>query len=99
MEDIFKAGADGLNFEYLVDLEKLVERHGDKILIGNINSGVVGHGSTREIEEATRRCVEIGSRAPRFVANIGGGITHDMTPAALETYLGVRKALCRSLRK
>ncbi len=99
VEDIFKAGADGLNFEYLVDLEKLVERHGDKILIGNINSGVVGHGSTREIEEATRRCVEIGSRAPRFVANIGGGITHDMTPAALETYLGVRKALCRSLRK
>jgi hypothetical protein len=99
VEDIFAAGADGLNFEYLVDLRMLVEKHPDKILIGNINSAVVGQGKVDAIERATRACLEIGARAPRFVLNIGGGITHDMTPAALEAYLRVRKALCRSVRQ
>ncbi len=51
VDDIFAAGADGLNFEYLVDLERLVERHPDRILIGNINSGTIAHGSAQQIAE------------------------------------------------
>jgi len=98
VDDIFAAGADGLNFEYLVDLRMLVEKHSDKILIGNLNSAVVGQGSVEQIEAATRKCLEIGAHAPRFVVNIGGGITYDMTPASLEAYLRVRKLLCREVR-
>lgn len=99
VDDIFRAGADGLNFEYLVDLRGLVERHPDKILIGNIHSDVIAHRSPEEIAQATRACVEIGARAPRFVVNIGGGITHDMSPQSLEAYLKVRKDLCRRVRE
>lgn len=99
VEDIFNAGADGLNFEYLVDLRMLVEKYSDKILIGNLNSAVVSGGSAERIEAETRKCIEIGAKAPRFVMNIGGGITHDMTPESLDVYLKVRKELCRTVRR
>lgn len=99
VDDIFNAGADGLNFEYLVDLKMLVEKHNDKILIGNINSGTIAHGTPDEILQTTRQCIEIGSHAPRFVVNVGGGITHDISPNAMDTYLHVRKQLCREIRQ
>jgi uroporphyrinogen-III decarboxylase len=98
VDDIFASGADGLNFEYLVDLETLIARHGDKILIGNINSAVISQGSEEQITNVTRQCIAIGAKAPRFVVNLGGGITHDMSPAAIDSYLKVRNGLCRTAR-
>jgi hypothetical protein len=98
IDDIFASGAAGLNFEYLVDLEMLVRRYPDRILIGNINSATVAGGDPQRIEAEVHRCIEVGSRAPRFVVNIGGGITHDMSPASLARYLDVRRRLARSIR-
>ncbi len=98
VDDIFAAGADGLNFEYLVNLEMLVERHPDKILIGNINSATVAQGPPERISEETRRCIEVGKRARRFVVNVGGGLTHDMPVEFLEQYLRLRRELCRTAR-
>lgn len=98
VDDIFAAGADGLNFEYLVSLRDLVERHGDKVLIGNLNSATLAHGPVTRIQEETRSCIEIGKHAPRFVMNVGGGITHDIPIHHLEAYLDVRKRLCREAR-
>jgi hypothetical protein len=98
VDDIFAAGADGLNVEYLVNLAHLVERYGDKILIGNINSATIARGPVEKIEHEVRQCLEIGSRAPRFVANVGGGLTHDMPVKHLEAYLAIRSRLCREIR-
>jgi len=98
VDDIFGAGASGLNFEYLVDLQRLVEKWPDKILIGNINSATVAHGTREQIEAEVTRCMEIGVKSPRFVVNIGGGITHDIAPQNLEIYLNIRKRLARELR-
>jgi hypothetical protein len=97
VDDIFAAGADGLNFEYLVDLERLVRDHPDKLLIGNINSGTIARGPAARIRDEVLRCTEIGRRARRFVLNVGGGLTHDMPVEHLEEYLRVsRPALHRS---
>lgn len=98
VDDIFAAGADGLNFEYLVDLESLVDRYPDKILIGNINSATLARGPKEAIECEVRRCMEVGSRARRFVVNVGGHMTHDMAIEHLECYLNLRKRLARHLR-
>ena len=95
VDDIFSAGADGLNFEYLVDLAPLVEQHGDKILIGNLCSEVIAGGPVARIESEVRRIVDIGRHAPRFVFNVGGGLTHDMPVLHLQAYLDIRKRLCR----
>ncbi|NNM88277.1 MAG: hypothetical protein HKL95_07135 [Phycisphaerae bacterium] len=95
VQDIFAAGADGLNFEYLVDLPLLVRDYPDKILIGNINSATLANGSIPEIHREVTRCMEAGCRAPRFVANIGGGLTHTMSVRNLEAYLALRRKLCR----
>jgi hypothetical protein len=99
VDDIFDAGADGLNFEYLVDLPPLVERHADKILIGNMNSATIARGTKQQIADEVERCLAAGSRAPRFVVNIGGQLTHDVPVDNLEYYLNVRKRLSRAHAK
>ncbi len=98
VDDIFAAGADGLNFEYLVSLERLVRDYPDKILIGNINSATIANGPVAAIEREVRDCLAVGSRARRFVANVGGGLTHNAPIEHLEAYLKLRKQLCRSVR-
>ncbi len=98
IDDIFAAGAEGLNFEYLVDMADIAARYPDKILIGNISSDVIARGNRRQIEKAASSCIEDGKRARRFVVNVGGQLTHDMSIENLETYLEVRKALCRNGR-
>ena len=96
--DIFAAGASGLNFEYSVDLERLVRDYPDKILIGNLNSAVLARGSREAIRRDVENCIAIGSRARRFVFNVGGQITHDMSIENLEYYLSLRRELCRTAR-
>ena len=92
------AGADGLNFEYSVSLERLVSDYPDKILIGNLNSATLARGPLAAIEAETRACLKTGARGRRFVANVGGGLTHDIPLAHLDYYLALRKNLCRTLR-
>lgn len=98
VDDIFGAGADGLNFESTVSLRDLVERHGDKILIGNLNSDTIARGPIDKIEAEVRACIDVGRHAPRFVMNVGGGLTHDMPAEHLEAYLKIRSQLCREAR-
>ena len=97
-DDIFAAGAEGLNIEYSVDLEPLVRNHPDKIFIGNINSATLASDSPSLIEREVRHCIEIGKRAPRFVCNVGGGLVHTIPVQNLEYYLTLRKHLCRQAR-
>ncbi|HTS19542.1 MAG TPA: uroporphyrinogen decarboxylase family protein [Verrucomicrobiae bacterium] len=99
VDDIFAAGADGLNFEYLVGLERLVRAYPDKILIGNINSATIANGPIDAIEREVRQCLEIGSCGRRFVVNVGGGLTHNAPIEHLEAYLASRKQLCRTVRQ
>jgi len=97
LDDIFTAGADGLNFEYMVDLEYLVNNYPNKILIGNMNSHILAAGPLERITDEVHRCLKVGVRAPQFVLNVGGQITHDISTAHLEHYLQVRKQLSREL--
>lgn len=95
VDDIFAAGAEGLNFEYMVDLQYLVDHYADRILIGNMNSHLLAAGPLDAISAEVRRCLEVGSVAPQFVVNVGGQITHDIPVEYLEHYLHVRKQLSR----
>lgn len=96
MDDVFSAGADGFNFEYLVNLETVASNHPDKILIGNLNNATIANGPTQKIEKEVRRCIEIGRDVPGFVVNVGGGLTHQIPVENLNFYLELRKRLCRS---
>jgi hypothetical protein len=98
VDDIFRAGADGLNMEYLVDLGDVARRYPDKILIGNINAAILANGPRSAIEAEVRRCIEAGKTARRFVANVGGQLTHTIPIEHLEWYLNVRRQLCRTAR-
>lgn len=97
VDDIFAAGADGFNFEYLVDMEPMAKRHPDKILIGNLNNATIAAGPFEAIEKEVRRCMDIGKDVPGFVVNVGGGLTHQIPIKNLESYIDLRRRLCRSL--
>ncbi len=98
VDDIFEAGADGLNFEYMVDIDRLTSDWPDRILIGNISSAVLANGTEGQIEAEVSRCMRAGARARRFVVNVGGQITHTIPIANLEHYLRVRRKLAREIR-
>jgi len=94
VDDVFSAGADGFNFEYLVDMESVANKHPDKILIGNFNNAIIAAGPEADIEKEVRRCMDAGRHVPGFVANVGGGLTHQIPVRHLEYYLELRKRLC-----
>ena len=81
----------------MVDLEYLVNNYPNKILIGNMNSHILAAGPLERITDEVHRCLKVGVRAPQFVLNVGGQITHDISTAHLEHYLQVRKQLSREL--
>lgn len=97
VDGIFAAGADGLNFEYMVNLEYLVENYADRILIGNMNSHLLAAGPFDAITSQVQRSLQVGVRAPKYVINVGGQITHDIPVEHLEHYLNIRKQLSRQL--
>jgi hypothetical protein len=99
VDDIFAAGADGLNFEHWVPLEPLVGNYPDKILIGNLSSDILAHGTVEQVIEHTTQAMRTGSRARRFVVNVGGQLTHDIPVKSLMAYLDTRKRLARELRQ
>lgn len=98
VDDIFDAGADGLNFEHWVDLKSLVDRYPDKLLIGNLDSSILARGSLQDIIAHTESTMRIGAEARRFVVNVGGQLTHDIPVDNLKLYLDTRKRLARSVR-
>ena len=95
MDDVFAAGADGFNFEYLVDLETVANRHPDKILVGNFNNATIADGPKDKIREEIGRTIEVGRHVPGYVANVGGGLTHQIPLEHLQYYLGLRSSQCR----
>ncbi|MEX0332688.1 MAG: uroporphyrinogen decarboxylase family protein [Puniceicoccaceae bacterium] len=97
VDDIIAAGADGLNFEYLVDLETLANRHPDKILVGNINNATIAEGPKDKITREVEHCLLVGKEVPGFVVNVGGGLTHQIPIDNLRYYIDLRKKLCHSL--
>jgi uroporphyrinogen-III decarboxylase len=98
IDDVFAAGADGFNFEHLVDLETVANKHPDKILVGNFSNAIIAAGPTAAIEQEVRRCIEVGRSVPGFVANVGGGLTHQIPVDHLKAYLDLRKQLCSPSR-
>lgn len=94
VDDIFAAGADGFNIEYLVDMGDICRQHPDKIIIGNINNANIAAGPKAAIETEVTQCFEDARDCPGFVINVGGGLTHQIPIPRLEQYLAVRKKRC-----
>lgn len=98
VDDIFLAGADGLNFEHWVPLEPLVAKYPDKMLVGNLSSDILAHGTVEQVIQHTKQTMTIGAKARRYVVNVGGQITHDIPLANLKAYVETRKHLAQTLR-
>jgi len=96
IDDIFEAGADGIWFEPYTNLERVLEKYGDKkFVIGNMDARVLMFGGRKEIYEMVRRCTELGKDCPGYFYCVSTHIPHDVPVENIVTYF---KA-CRELGK
>ncbi len=71
-----QAGLDAVELDYRTDLKKIHDLYKDKItLFGTIDpSGVIAHGSARDVETKTIELLELYKDSPRLVVNAGCAI-------------------------
>jgi uroporphyrinogen decarboxylase len=83
------SGADGLELDQRTDAQQARDLiDGRAVFVGNIDpSGVLAHGSTGEVEEATRRLLRVFAGTPRFVLNAGCAIPAETPPENLRAMI------------
>jgi len=86
IDDIAEAGADGLVVEPMVDLSLLAAKHPDKLIIGNIDTGVLTYKGKIEIEQEIKRCIRQAGHCPGYFFNVSGGIPQNVPLSNVETY-------------
>jgi MtaA/CmuA family methyltransferase len=76
LEIMPKAGIDAVELDYKTDIYKIHEVFKNNItLFGTIDpSGVIAHGSTKDVEEKTRELIKLYEDSPRLVVNAGCAI-------------------------
>jgi uroporphyrinogen-III decarboxylase len=62
--------------------------------VGNINNATLAEGPPERIRKEVTRCLEIGREVPGFVANVGGGLTHQIPIDHLDFFINLRRNLC-----
>jgi uroporphyrinogen decarboxylase len=76
-------GAGLINIGELTDLSKAIEAIGDiHIILGNVSSKNLLHGTPEEVYEETRQCIEIGKKSPRGFILMPSCEVPPMTPPA-----------------
>jgi len=76
IKDMLRSGSDGLELDYKTDVQLAHTLMKDQtVFIGNVDpSGILAMGSPAQIEETTRRLLEVFADTPRFVLNAGCAI-------------------------
>jgi len=76
IKDMLRSGADGLELDYKTDVQLARTLMKDQtVFIGNVDpSGILAMGSLAQIEETTRRLLEVFADTSRFVLNAGCAI-------------------------
>jgi MtaA/CmuA family methyltransferase len=82
IKDMLRSGSDGLELDYKTDVQLAHSLMKDQtVFIGNVDpSGILAMGSPAQIEETTRRLLEVFADTSRFVLNAGCAIP-PVTPA------------------
>jgi len=87
VDDIARAGADGLFFESVVDLEMMTNKFGGKkVLVGNINTSILTVGTKEEITMEVARCIQAAGKYPGYVFCASGNLPQNIPLENLEHY-------------
>jgi len=86
---MISSGADGLELDQRTDAQQARDLiDGRAVFVGNIDpSGVLARGSAREVEQATRRLLQVFAGRPRFVLNAGCAIPAETPPENLRAMM------------
>lgn len=85
--DVMAAGADGVYFEPVSDLEYLVREFGrDKILIGNADVKILTFGTREDVVNEVRRCMTLGRDCPGYFISVSNHIPQNVPVENIETY-------------
>ncbi|MEM2914320.1 MAG: uroporphyrinogen decarboxylase family protein [Candidatus Bathyarchaeia archaeon] len=87
VDDIAKAGADGFMIEECCDLRSISEKYGsDKVIVGGVDIGILTYGSTDDVVNEVKRCIDIAGPYAGYFINVSGSIPDNVPLANLEVY-------------
>jgi uroporphyrinogen decarboxylase len=97
LDDMIATGADGLEIDYKTEVLLAHEKlHNRTVFIGNLDpSSVLALGSPAEVEQKTRRLLEIFADTPRFILNAGCAIPPTTPPENLRMLMRVAREFTR----
>jgi hypothetical protein len=87
IDDIAEAGADGFIIEECSNLNLIAEKYGnEKVIIGGVDIGKLTYGTTNDVVNEVKRCLETAGSYPGYFINVSGSIPDNVPLVNLETY-------------
>jgi uroporphyrinogen-III decarboxylase len=87
IDDVFSAGADGIWFEPYTNLERVLEKYGDKkFVVGNMDVRVLMFEGKKEIYEMVKKNTKLGKDCPGYFYCISTHIPHNVPVGNIATY-------------
>ena len=87
IDDIAEAGADGFIIEECSNLNLIAEKYGnEKVIIGGVDIGKLTYGTTNDVVNEVKRCLETACSYPGYFINVSGSIPDNVPLVNLETY-------------
>jgi len=93
LDDMVATGSDGLELDYKTNAALAREKLDGKVaFVGNIDpTGVLVRGSVKDVEDKTRRLLEVFADTPRFILNAGCAIPPSTPPENLRAMIRVAR--------
>ncbi|MBS3742596.1 MAG: uroporphyrinogen decarboxylase family protein [Candidatus Cloacimonetes bacterium] len=79
LDDMPKTGLDAIELDYKTDIYKIHDKYKNSIVLsGTIDpSGIIAHGTPKDVEEKTVELLKLYEDSPRFIMNAGCAIPTD----------------------
>ncbi|MGB9594813.1 MAG: uroporphyrinogen decarboxylase family protein [Candidatus Poribacteria bacterium] len=96
VDDLVAAGAEGLIFEPLTNLEMICKKYGQThVIIGNADCRILTFGTKEDVYNEVKRCIDLGRNCPGYFFAVGNHIPPNVpienAEACMSAYFEMRK--------
>ena len=96
MDLMMETGADGIEIDYMMDLDQVRSLAQDQVtILGNVNPLLMIDGDRNEIRAATRTCIETFRGCSRYVCGSACVVPLDADPERLQIFVDAAREFGR----
>jgi len=85
-DDVFAAGADGMRSESYTDWDPIMEKHPEKIYVGDGDNRILFDNNPAEIEKMVVEMAGRGKKYPGYFLSIGNHIPWNLGVECIDAY-------------